>query len=100
MSGGVEPMPPVFPQGTQDARSAPVDATPNESRLFGVSVPGWATLMLVGTVCGISMCDAIAAAVMLNRGQPVSLKIPDATYQLATVALGFYLGRKSAGTKR
>lgn len=59
----------------------PVVADPgnvDDSRLFGVSVRGWLSILLVATVCGMS-----AAA----------REVKEPLYTLVGMALGFYFGK-------
>ena len=51
----------------------------NESKLFGVSVRGWLAVMVVFTICVMSM---------------MQLAIPDPLANMGSMALGFYLGQK------
>lgn len=92
------PEPSDTPPATPEKPAAAEEQPRSESRLLGVSVPGWATLLAVGTVCMISLVEGVAVVIWsITDNRPLAdVKIPDALYQLATMALGFYLGRKAA----
>lgn len=53
----------------------------NESQLFGISVRGWITVIMVSTVC--------AMAVM-------KIDVKEPLYSLVTMAVGFFLGQKTS----
>lgn len=53
---------------------------PTESKLFGVSVRGWITLILVSSVCVIASTGA-------NVSEPL--------YSAFAMAIGFYFGQKN-----
>ena len=52
----------------------------NESQVFGISVRGWITVIMVSTVCAM-------AIMKINVTEPL--------YSLVTMAVGFFLGQKT-----
>jgi hypothetical protein len=60
------------------------NGTTANSHFFNVSVRGWITLMLIGTVCGMGITDK---------------KVVEPLYSLALMAAGFYLGSKTTPNK-
>ncbi len=55
-----------------------------ESQLFGVSIRGWIAVILVSTVCLMSM---------------FKIKVEEPMYTLVVMAVSFYLGSKSTVMK-
>lgn len=55
-----------------------------ESVVFGVSVRAWLVILIVGTVCYMSI---------------KALKVEEPLYSLALVASGYYFGRQSGQPK-
>lgn len=51
-----------------------------DSELFGVSIRGWLTVVVVSTVCAMQACG---------------LKVEEPLYSLVLMASGFYLGQKN-----
>jgi len=56
----------------------------DESKLFGVSVRGWITVLMVFTVCAMSF---------------LAKEVKEPLYSLVLMAAGFYLGQKTIGKK-
>lgn len=55
-----------------------------ESELFGVSIRAWTLLILVSTVCAMSL---------------ISIEVKEPLYSLGNLAVGFYFGQKTQGNK-
>lgn len=90
-------MDPIDPQNTQTTQTTrTTTTTPSErddgSMLFGVSIRAWLALVIIGTVCAISIIFAIAD---IKAGHE-ELKIGEPLYTMAGMALGFYFGQKMA----
>jgi hypothetical protein len=64
-----------------------VSAPKPESQIFGVSVRGWITLIIVLTVCSISG--------MIAYRSPDNKDIPIALAGAFGTAIGFYYGQKT-----
>lgn len=50
-----------------------------DSKILGVSVRAWITVLLVSTVCSMSLAE---------------IEVKEPLYSLAGMAVGFYLGQK------
>ncbi len=72
--------------------SDPIQAVPNGSSIFGVSVRGWLALLLTATVC--AMCTASSVFVSLGWTS-ANITIPEPLYSGFMTALGFYLGQQT-----
>lgn len=70
----------------EDQSEAPATnpSTSEESTLFNVSVRAWTLLMLVTTVCVMSV---------------TGIEVKEPLYTLVGLAVGFYFGQKTKGTK-
>jgi uncharacterized RDD family membrane protein YckC len=66
------------------------------STMFGVSIRAWLALLIVGTICAISVLHAYATVRLVLEGtlRPEDLKIGEPLYSLGGMALGFYFGQK------
>lgn len=56
------------------------ETTKEDSRLFGVSIRGWLAVLLVITICAMSL---------------FAMEIKEPLYTLGGMAVGFYLGQKN-----
>ena len=54
----------------------------DESNLFGVSVRGWITVTMVGTVCAMAF---------------LAKDVKEPLYSLVLLAVGYYFGQKTPG---
>jgi hypothetical protein len=54
--------------------------TVDDSRLFGISLRGWLTLMVVGTICGLAV---------------VQIEVKEPLYSIGALTVGFYFGQKT-----
>jgi len=65
--------------------------------MFGVSIRAWLALLIVGTICAVSVLYAYAIVRLVLDGTlaPEDLKIGEPLYSLGAVALGFYFGQKT-----
>lgn len=72
------------------AGSPPQNEAPGESVLGSISVRAWLALIIVLTVCTMSMIGAIA---VMRRGEEITISEP--LYSMAMLALGFYFGQKT-----
>lgn len=68
----------------EDQQPATNPSTSEESTLFNVSIRAWTLLMLVTTVCIMSV---------------VGIEVKEPLYTLVGLAVGFYFGQKTKGTK-
>ncbi len=70
----------------EDQSEAPATnpSTSEESTLFNVSIRSWTLLLLVLTVCIMSM---------------IGIEVKEPLYTLVGLAVGFYFGQKTKGTK-
>lgn len=75
--------PPANGNGSSDVDSS--------STIFGVSVRAWLAVIIIGSVCAISIVFAVADVRAAKE-----LKIAEPLYSMATMALGFYFGQKLA----
>lgn len=66
------------------------------STLFGASIRAWLALMIIGTICFISIVHSAAVVYLVVKGElPLEeLKIVEPLYSLGGMALGFYFGQK------
>jgi len=70
----------------EDQSEAPATnpSTSEESTLFNVSIRSWTLLLLVLTVCIMSV---------------TGIEVKEPLYTLVGLAVGFYFGQKTKGTK-
>ena len=70
----------------EDQSEAPATnpSTSEESTLFNVSIRAWTLLLLVLTVCIMSV---------------TGIEVKEPLYTLVGLAVGFYFGQKTKGTK-
>jgi hypothetical protein len=86
---------PLAERSSQDrsvaAAGSPLNnEAPGESVLGGISVRAWLALIIVLTVCIMSLVSAIA---VVRRGEEITISEP--LYSMAVLALGFYFGQKT-----